>query len=110
MNITFSDKKLEKLANDYKKCQRELGQQMAKRFQLRLNNLRDATTLEDTRNLPGHFHELVSNRKGQWACDLEQPNRLIFKPHENPIPTDEHGKYIWKDIKGVEIVEIKDYH
>jgi len=33
-------------------------------------------------------------RNDQSACDLEKPYRLIFTPHENPIPTNEHGQYI----------------
>lgn len=76
----------------------------------RLRDLLAAETLEDVRYLPGHYHELVGNRKGQWACDLDQPYRLIFEPHENPIPTNKDGKYIWIEIKGVEIVEIENYH
>jgi len=110
MNITFSDKKLLKIANDYKKCQKELGANMAKTFMLRLEALSQANTLEDVRYLPGRFHELVENRKGDWACDLGQPYRLIFTPHERPIPTDPDGKYIWIEIKGVEIKEIENYH
>ena len=35
---------------------------------------------------------------------------MIFEPHEDPIPTDEDGKYVWIEIKGVEIVEIVNYH
>ena len=31
-------------------------------------------------------------------------------PHENPIPTTKVGNYLWVEIKGVEIVEIIDYH
>ncbi len=50
------------------------------------------------------------DRKGQWACDLDHPYRLIFTPHETPIPTDPNGRYIWIEIKSVEIVEIVDYH
>lgn len=69
-----------------------------------------ANTLEDVRNVPGRFHELVDNRKGQWACDLDQPYRLIFIPHEDPIPTDENGKYIWIEINGVELIEVTNYH
>jgi len=110
MNITFSNKKLEKLANDYRLCQKEMGQVRAKLFHKRMQNLLFATTLEDVRNMPGHYHELTENRKGQWACDLDQPYRLIFEPLENPIPTDDHGKYIWIEIKGVEIIEITNYH
>jgi toxin HigB-1 len=75
MEITFSDKKLEKLANDDRKCLKEMG-----------------------------------NRKGQWACDLDQPYRLVFEPHESLIPTDEHGVYIWFEIKGIEVIEIINYH
>ena len=69
-----------------------------------------AITLEDTRNLPGNFHELSGNRKGEWACDLDQPYRLVFTPHESPIPLNNHGQFLWNEIKGVEIVEITNYH
>lgn len=41
---------------------------------------------------------------------LDQPYRLIFEPHEDPIPIDDNGKYIWIEIKGVEIKEITNYH
>jgi toxin HigB-1 len=79
-------------------------------FNKRLLDLRNSQTLEDVRNLPGHYHELKDNRKGQWACDLDQPYRLVFEPQEKLIPTDNSGKLIWFEIKGVEIIEIVDYH
>jgi proteic killer suppression protein len=110
VDITFDDHKLEKLANNFIKCQKELGQIRAKLYNKRLGDLRNALTLEDVRHLPGHYHELTGDRKGQWACDLDQPYRLVFEPHENPIPTDQDGKYIWLEIKGVEIKEITNYH
>jgi proteic killer suppression protein len=110
VDITFSDNKLKKLANDFKKCQKEMGQIRAKLYNKRLGDLRNAFTLEHVRHLPGRYHELTGDRKGQWACDLDHPYRLIFEPHEKPIPTDSNGKYIWWEIKGVEIIEIIDYH
>lgn len=110
MEITFSNKKLEKLANDDRKCLKEMGKVRAGKYKDRLIQLRFAQTLEDVKNLPGNYHELVGDRKGQWACDLDQPNRLVFEPHENPIPTNEDGKYIWFEIKGIEVIEITDYH
>ncbi len=110
MEITFDDSKLAKLANDFKKCQKEMGAIRAKLYNKRLNDLYNALTLEDVRHLPGHYHELTGDRKGQWACDLDQPYRLVFEPHENPIPTGDDGKYIWLEIKGVEIIEITNYH
>ncbi len=110
MVVTFDDKDLEKCANDTKYCVKKLGMRRAKLYLDKLQKLYLADTLEDVREIPGHFHELVGVRKGQWACDLDQPYRLIFEPHENPIPTDSTGKYIWLEIKGVEIIEITNYH
>jgi proteic killer suppression protein len=110
MNITFRTSKMKKLANNFKKCQAEWGSIRAKLFNQRLGDLLNAQTLEDVRNLPGNYHELVENRKGQWACNLDHPYRLVFTPHEDPVPTDEDGKYIWVEIKGVEIVEVTNYH
>jgi proteic killer suppression protein len=110
VDITFNDKKLRKLANDDRRCVKDLGEKRAKLFQKRLSDLYTAETLEDVRFLPGRYHELTSNRKGQWACDLDHPYRLIFEPHESPIPTNDSGQYLWIEIKGVEIIEIADYH
>lgn len=110
MNITFGDKKLEKYANNDKKGQKNLGSKRFKRYKQRLDQLRASTTLEDVRHQPGRFHELKSDRKGQWACDLDHPYRLIFEPQEKPIPTNDAGNYLWIKITGVEIIEIEDYH
>jgi len=69
-----------------------------------------ANNLEELRNQPGSWHELTGNRKGQWACNLDQPYRLIFEPQERPIPSNVFGTYIWIEIKAVEIIEITNYH
>ncbi len=110
MNITFADKKLQKLVSDDRKMQKELGQPRAKILRRRLTQMQDATTLEDVRDLPGKYHELTGNRKGQWACNLDQPYRLIFTPHETPIPTNEGGQYIWTEVLGIEVIKIINYH
>ena len=89
---------------------REFGSIRAEKIKLRLTQLKFAATLEDVRHLPGNYHELTNKRKGQWACDLEQPYRLIFEPHEDPVPEDANGICIWCEIKGIEIIEITDYH
>lgn len=110
MDISYGSKKLQKCAEDQKYGIQKLGVTQSKLYWKRLGDLEAAETLEDVRSLPGHFHELRENRKGQWACDLDQPNRLIFVPHEDPIPEDKDGKYIWLEIKGIQVVEIEDYH
>ncbi len=87
-----------------------MGERRATLFLKRLADLRDADTLEDVRYLPGRYHELINDRKGQWACDLDHPYRLIFTPQEKPIPTNENGQYKWFEIVGVEIIKVEDYH
>lgn len=87
-----------------------MGPRRADLFNKRLGDPHNAITLEDVRYLPGRYHELTGNRKGQWACDLDHPYRLIFEPQEKPIPADKDGKYIWLEIKGVEIIEVSNYH
>lgn len=110
MEIFFKSKKLQKLCENPRKLIKAFGQIRAEKLLTRLDDMYAAETLEDTRYLPGHYHELVGDRKGQWACDLDQPYRLIFEPTDKPIPTDENGKYIWAAITIIDIMEIADYH
>ena len=110
MKIYLLDKKLKKASVSEKMLISEYGQIWGSKISKRLEQLKVATSLEEVRNLPGNFHELIENRKGQWACDLDQPYRLIFKPEEKPIPINEHGQYIWSEIKSIEILEIVNYH
>ncbi|RDD29244.1 killer suppression protein HigA [Prosthecochloris sp. ZM] len=110
MNISFGNKDLKKYANDDRLASRKLGTKRAKVFKQRLDDLRAAETLEDVRHLPGHYHELKENRKGQWSCDLDQPYRMIFIPHEDPIPANADGQYLWIEIRGLDVIEITNYH
>lgn len=110
MIVTTRDKDLQMVLDNAPRMQKVFGPKRAKYLLKRVAKLLQAKTLEDVRNEPGHFHELVEDRKGQWACDLDQPYRLIFEPHEDPIPTDSNGKYIWNEIKGVELIEVTNYH
>lgn len=110
MDIIFDDQDLEKYANNDRLGQRKLGSARFKKYKQRLDQLKASETLEDVRHQPGRFHELTSDKKGQWACDLDHPYRLIFQPQEKPIPTNDDGQYLWIKITGVEILKIEDYH
>lgn len=109
MEICFQNKKLEKLASDYSLCVRKMGTRQARILFKRLDDLYAVSNLEELRKASGHFHELIGDRKGQFACDLEQPNRLVFVSAD-PISMDKDGKYDWQSITAVNIVEIIDYH
>ncbi len=110
MLIKFKTKQLEKCAEDYILAQKKLGAKRAEIFFKRLTAIYAAKTLEDLRNAPGHYHQLTEDRKKQWACDLDQPYRLIMTPDMNTIPTDKNGAYIWNKIDGVVLLEITNYH
>ena len=110
MKIDFADKELEKCANNDSYRLRKMGKIRAKLYKQRLDEIFSADTLEDLRNLPGNYHELTNNRKGQWAVNLEQPYRLIFSPQSSEIPIDKSGKYIWNEIVDVIMIEIINYH
>lgn len=77
---------------------------------MRLDDLSSCETLEDIKHLPGHFHELLGDRKGQFACYLDHPYRLIFEPNQKPIPTDANGVYQLAKITIIDIIEITNYH
>ncbi|WP_031526434.1 type II toxin-antitoxin system RelE/ParE family toxin [Dyadobacter crusticola] len=110
MEICFKDRKLEKIVNDDRKLFKEFGRTRALKIRARLSQLLFAETLDDVRHMPGNYHELSGNRKGQWACDLDQPFRLIFTPQEKPVPINAYGQYIWAEVTGIEVIEIVDYH
>jgi proteic killer suppression protein len=110
MIITFADKKLKRYANNIRTAVRKLGAKRAELYQRRLEDIAAAESFSDLKYLPGNYHKLRQDRKDQWACDLDQPYRLIFKPGEDPIPKNEAGVQILSEIRTVEIIEIKDYH
>ena len=110
MEVTYKNNTLRKYAENAKFSVQKLGPRRSELYLKRIGDLLAAETLEDVRHLPGNFHDLKENRKGQWACNLDNPYRLIFEPHEKPIPTNPNGQYIWCEIKGVEILEIDNYH
>lgn len=45
----------------------------------------------------GRCHQLVGNRKGEYAMDLVHPYRLVFEKDK-------------EDVKLVQIINIEDYH
>ncbi|WP_218155317.1 hypothetical protein [Chitinophaga sp. YR627] len=79
------------MANNDRKRLKEFGKLRSEKIRIRLAQLRDAENLEEVRHLPGNFYELTNNRKGQWACDLDQPYRLVFTLREKLIQASKQG-------------------
>jgi len=109
VEIFFENKKLGKILSNNKEINKRYGQ-MAEKIRIRLSEIRAAESLEDLRFVAGNFHELKGNRKGQLACTLKEPYRLIFKPRNYPLPINKNNQMIWSEIKEIIIIEIIDYH
>ena len=106
MQVVYADKELARCAGERAYAVRKMGQRRADVYMERLNDLRGAANLDDLKDVPGRYHELTGNRAGQWACDLDHPYRLIFKPVLNS-----DGNVIGLIVEQtVSILEIVDYH
>ena len=106
MDILFEDKDLLKCATDRSYALKRLGQRRAQHYVDRLAQISEAANFEALRRLPGHYHDLVGDRAGQWACDLDQPYRLIFKStNERPV-----AQIVWANERIAKMLEIVNYH
>jgi len=110
MDIIFKSRKLGALCNSQSAMQRDLGARLAKVLRRRLDDLDAAATLEVMRHLPGRCHELVEDRAGQLAVDLEHPKRLVFEPSHEIKPVKADGGLDWAGVTAIRILEIVDYH
>ncbi len=110
MDIIFNDFRLFELASDYKSCIRAMGALRAKKLFVRLNAIKDAADLRELKSLPGRFHPLTGNRIGDWACDLDHPYRLIFRPIFTDILDLSMPFKANNQSVAILILEITDYH
>jgi len=110
LEILFCNSRLEKECCDSKTKRKRLGDERARRLGRRLDDLQAAATLAAMKTLPGRCHELIADRKGQLAIDLDGPYRLIFEPANEPLPLDETGSLDWDRVTAIRILLIGDYH
>lgn len=86
MKIIYSNKKTEKLCNDYKKMVKELGSEVAKKLSDLLNALESFPTLFDIKGLPQYrLHPLGYDREYQYSLVIHKGYkwRLIVYPLDN---------------------------
>jgi proteic killer suppression protein len=110
MVIIVVNKKLKKILEDKNEIIKKYGFKMAGKIMQRIDDMKFAENLEILMKLPGNHHPLKGDRKGQFACDLVQPYRLIYKPGNDPLPINDDGMLIYSDITIIEILEIVNYH
>jgi plasmid maintenance system killer protein len=110
LEISFADKKLEKVCQNQRLLVKMHGPTQARKLRQRLDDLQAAVALDVMRRLPGRCHELTGDRAGQFALDLTHPYRLIFEPDHNPAPRKQDGGLDWTAITAVCIIGVEDYH
>lgn len=109
MEVSFGDSKLQSIVENDRSLKKEYGEKNARRIMDRVNALRAVDNVTDLAPLPGRWHELSSNRKGQWAGDLDHPKRIVIRPTP-PVPKKPDGGIDWHEVRRVTVVEIVDYH
>lgn len=110
MKIFFANKKLKEEFCSFEACKAARGLDMARKIERRLQQAYAAVSLEDLRNVPGRWHELHENRKGQFGVSLVEPYRVVFTPVGDPTDYTENGSIKWDKIFAIEIQEIINYH
>lgn len=98
MDITYKNRKIEKVCTDAKIAERTYGREMADKIHQRIDEIDAADTVEMMIKFHiGRCHSLTQNRKGQYAVDLVHPYRLVFEKNGDKIQI-------------ANILEIVDYH
>ena len=98
MIVTYKNKTLEKICNDFSKAMRNYGENIAQKLYQRLNEIRAAESVEFMIQYHiGRCHPLEGNRNGQYSVDLAQPYRLVFTVKDEKVQI-------------AKIIEITDYH
>ena len=98
MDITYNNKKIEKVCTNAKTAERIYGREMTDKIHQRIDEISAADTVEMMIKFHiGRCHMLKQNRKGQYAVDLVHPYRLVFEKNGEKIQI-------------ANILEIVDYH
>ena len=98
MEITYRNRKIERICTDARTAEREYGKDMAVKIHQRIGEIHCADTVEMLVQFRiGRCHALSQNRKGQFAVDLVHPYRLVFEKRG-------------VEIQIVNILGIVDYH
>lgn len=60
--------------------------------------------------MPGRWHELIADRRGQLSGDLKHPLRFILRPAFPDAVKKDDGGVNWDKVTEVVVEEIVDTH
>lgn len=110
MDILFASPDLERQCNDDRLARRKLGADVARNLRSRLDDLAAAQSMAHCPTLPGKFHPLTKDRKGQFAVWLTKAVRLVFEPVIQPLPRLPDGSVDLGKVATIKVVYIGNYH
>ena len=97
--------------NSERELVRTYGPDNGRRIALRLQNIRDAATLDDLSKVPQtRVHPLAGDRNEQISVDAKHPYRLILVCNHEETPRKPDGGLDWTRITKVQLIEIVDTH
>lgn len=108
MDIQFSDRQVRKLCEDASVARKKLGAEVAKKLQIRLNELRVAAHLDEL--VTGRPHPLKGDLRGCFGITLHGGVRLVIRPAHDPLPLRPGGDLDRRSVTAVTIESIGDYH
>ncbi len=78
---------------------------------IRMSVLRNARTLELVpKTPPDRCHQLKGRRKGQFAVDIDESRRLVFKPNHERTPRLDDGSIDLNGVTAIKVLDVTDYH
>ena len=84
MQITYKNRKIEKVCTIACEAEKKYGDKMAKKIHQRIDEITAVDTIEEMIKFKiGRCHPLEGDRNGQYAMDLIHPQRLILKKKGN---------------------------
>ena len=116
MKIVYSNKKTEKLCEDYSKAIKDLGREVANKLSDLLNAIESFPTLLDLFYLPQYrLHALGKNRQYQYSFVIHKGYkwRLIVYPLDeggNVLKDKSNEKEMLSKAVMVEILEVSEHY
>ena len=110
MEITFKDRKLEKIVDNPRKLRRHFNQ-AAENIERRLETLNDVENLSHVSTKPPiRRHLLTGDFKGCYAVDVTGQLRIVFEIDHDLIPRLADNSVDLEHVTKICIIGIYDYH
>ena len=108
VDIAFKTKDLRKICSEERQMNKKLGRPCAKKLRSRIADLQAALTVWDIKR--GRPHELHGDLAGSIAVELCGGKRMVVEPNEQPAPLRDDGGTDWKQVTGIRVTFVGDYH